>query len=498
MDTLPNKAEMAPIPLSDKLETLFRIEAQRRVALERLLFTRYPRREWGTFFLFGFRKTSWGMALSFVESLPPLAGDLDRSSGIVEFRTQYIARAKDEAERGHLALGVIHSHPENCRTSPSGLDNDMDRYFSEFLSDFLPGRPYASLIMARTTSGEVSFSGRAFDGKVWMPVTELLTPGRDVLKREHSQIRTVNVVPTTDRLYNARSSELYGDRATARIRGAKVAVIGASGTGSPAIEMLTRAGLGKIVTLDKDVLSPSNSERLHGSRHSDYKGPYFSPKVEIAQRHVQEISADTEIVALSASILDDTVLDQVLQCDLVLNCTDTQHSRAFLTHLTGHYLIPCLDMGVLMESQEGRLTTQKAEWVAYWPDGPCPLCDGRINWTEVNQELMPEEEKQLRMQQAEQATKEGGNPDQYWRKSPKLLAVGYLTTMVGSLATGYALHWLTGMARMPADWFQIDVGYPQLGYLQPERKINSACCCRLHQGWADQAVAMRLIGIPGA
>src|ERR1019366_2615605 len=101
MDTF-NKPEMAPIPFSDQNVALFRIEAERRHALERLLFARYPRREWGTFFLFGYRKTAWGMALFFVEPLPPQAGDLDRTSGIVEFRTRYIARAKDTAEQGPL------------------------------------------------------------------------------------------------------------------------------------------------------------------------------------------------------------------------------------------------------------------------------------------------------------------------------------------------------------------------------------------------------------
>ena len=54
---------------------IFRIQKQDREKLERLLFLRYPAREWGTFFRFGFRRTSWGLAACFVGVERPLPGD---------------------------------------------------------------------------------------------------------------------------------------------------------------------------------------------------------------------------------------------------------------------------------------------------------------------------------------------------------------------------------------------------------------------------------------
>src|SRR5439155_2450899 len=61
---------------------VFRITEADRKKLERVLYRRYPRREWGTFFRFGFRTTSWGIHLCFVDAFDPHNGDLDESSSI--------------------------------------------------------------------------------------------------------------------------------------------------------------------------------------------------------------------------------------------------------------------------------------------------------------------------------------------------------------------------------------------------------------------------------
>ena len=42
-------------------EALWRITEADREKLFRLLFHRYPDSEWGTFFRFGYRRTSWGI-----------------------------------------------------------------------------------------------------------------------------------------------------------------------------------------------------------------------------------------------------------------------------------------------------------------------------------------------------------------------------------------------------------------------------------------------------
>src|SRR2546430_16638275 len=115
---------------SDEKVCLLRITDTDRVALERLVFKRYPHREWGTFFRFGFRVTAWGIHATFVDLIEPLGDDLDLTSGIVEFRAAYILRAQLSLADTPLGIGVIHSHPEGGGTGASSLDNDMDDYFA--------------------------------------------------------------------------------------------------------------------------------------------------------------------------------------------------------------------------------------------------------------------------------------------------------------------------------------------------------------------------------
>src|SRR5262249_13458859 len=91
---------------------LFRITAADRQKLERLLFKRYPHREWGTFFHFGYRQPSWGLHVTYVNAMEPRPYDLKQTSGIVEFEAEYILRAQFALAQTPLAMGVIHSHPQ--------------------------------------------------------------------------------------------------------------------------------------------------------------------------------------------------------------------------------------------------------------------------------------------------------------------------------------------------------------------------------------------------
>src|ERR1041384_4647575 len=118
------------IKLSRNRICVIRITGRDRRRLEKLLFKRYPNREWGSFFRFGYRMTSQGMHVTFVEVLEPRADDLKRTRCIVEFSADYILRTQLALDETALGVGVIHSHPEGCGTGASALDDDMDAYFS--------------------------------------------------------------------------------------------------------------------------------------------------------------------------------------------------------------------------------------------------------------------------------------------------------------------------------------------------------------------------------
>jgi hypothetical protein len=478
---------------------LLRIRRQDLERLEKHVFRRYPHWEWGTFFQFGYRRTSWGIALSYVDGFWPGSGDLDRQVGLTRFQDQYSLRAFHQAADSSLAMGVVHSHPEGYRTWPSALDDDMDNYFGREFSAFGKGIPYCSLIIQRSSAG-LTFTGRVFDRGEWLPVKTLIIVGNhiDKIQTEADEIASIEPDSEPDTLESpqARLAAVLGQRSLQRFNNATVGIIGCSGTGSPVIHVLARAGIGNFILVDPERFAISNLERMHGTswQHTTQEPAY---KVELMKQMIESINPKAKVTAFVGNILHENVVDELLKCDVLLGCTDTQHGRAALSDLAQHYLLPSIDLGVLMEGKDSRVTSQLAEVTIYSPDLPCAFCNGRIDGIEMSYELMTEGELLARQLDAAQAIERGADPDQYWRDRPhQLHTVGYLTTMIGALGAGYVEGWLTGTFSSPHSWFQFDIGAERLGVVAPPRNQMNGCTCGRYLGWSDQAKAYRNVARP--
>ena len=481
-------------------DALWRITEADREKLLRLLFHRYPESEWGTFFRFGYRRTRWGILVTWVDSLKPETGDLDRHSPLVEFRPDYIRRALDSLEADELGVGMIHSHPQDCAPFPSHSDDDMDSYFAAEFERFGNGRPYASFIVSRTSERTLSFTGRVFDRGEWIPVSECLVTGERCL-REPAH-RTIWSNPeSTGSAPNAptqeRVAQLLGADAPGRFRRSVTGIVGCSGTGSPAIHVLARAEIGELVIVDPGPFKTSGHQRNHASRHSDLLADPPPSKVALAARLIGEINPATKVTAFVGDLLDEAVLDELLRCDLILGCTDSNYARAALGDIAAHYLVPVLDLAVQMRAENGVLREQLAEIALYAPGLPCPWCRGRIDVNGIRYETATEAERQFRAEAAAAAEQRGVDGAQYWGGTPPPeLTVGYLTTMVGAMGAGYAQNLLLGSAKLPHHRFQFDLGLSSLGVVADERPPRADCACQRTAGRSDQARADRSVSRP--
>jgi hypothetical protein len=486
------------LPLvQDTRHSLLRIRSDDLAKLEKHVYQRYPRREWGTFFEFGYLHTSWGLALSYVGGLWPEPGDMDRQVGLTRFLDKYSRRAFHNTATSPLAVGVVHSHPEECGTFPSPTDDDMDGYFARELGAYGNGKPYCSLVLQRSSRTGFTFTGRVYDRGEWFPVEKLFNVG-ETIELFFSQAEEPQSVPTeANEAARARLVSVLGMRSATRLRDATVGMIGCSGTGSPAAHVLARAGVGNFVLVDPQRFDDSNLERMHGSlwEHIGAEPPPY--KVDLVAALIRSINPSAKITALAGNILHENALDELLRCDLLLGCTDTQHARAKLSDVAQHYLLPSLDLGVLMEGQNGRVTSQVCDIMIYSPDFACAFCSGRIDGIELSNELMSEEQRIKRQIEAQEAAERGDDPDQYWRQRPRQLhTVGYLTTMLGALGAGYAEGMLTGAFHPPHSWFQFDISRDRLGVVAPPRTRIPECACGKYLGWADAASAYRNVTKP--
>lgn len=413
---------------------------------------RYPDEEAGTFATFGWRHTPRGLVLCLADLLLPKEGDIDEKVGIVRINEPYTLRVALQAEEYELAVGVVHSHPQGYVARPSSVDDDMDSYYAEYFSGFAPDRPYVSLIFTREEDGVIKGSGRVWWNNHWYRVEQFFHPS------QHIEVVTEGWNVEHDRAWDtsrvARLASLYGEEAVERLRKSRVVVIGASGTGSPVLEILARAGVGNITVVDPDSFEPSNLERIHGSGAEDCQDRLL--KVEIAKRHIEYIDPDINVTTITGRVPQPEVVNAMVHADLVIGCTDSGFARLAMSEVANRYNIRAIDCGVSIDGKE-TIDSQLLRIILYGPDDPCYICHGFYDPARIANELMSDNEKSIRMEQAERAIAGGHDPNQYWTHVPLLHTVGHVTTTIASMVAGYSIGILTGRFAPPFNFLELDL-----------------------------------------
>lgn len=468
-----------------------RITSKVREELENIIFSRYPEKEWATFFVFGVRETSDGSVITIADLLTPNPGDLNPRVSIVEFQESYSVRAAVFQRSSDLFIGVIHSHPKGIGVYPSALDDDMDGYYREYFSGFSKAPVYFSLIAAKDREGAFVLSGRGWIDKRYYTVRELVTVGPGRIGRDSHAPKRI-----ADPEYRERLQRLYGDAAATRLLNSSVVIAGCSGTGSPAAEVLARAGIGRFILVDPERLDKSNLERVHGSYAEHFSQEPYPYKVEAVRELILKINPAAEVTAIVGNILQEKVRDHLVSADLLLCCTDTNHSRAGTAELAYRYLLPGLDIGVRLEGQKGSVSHEVGQVTVYAPGLPCAYCLDLIDPWAASVELMSDEEKKRRKHEAELARERGDNARGYWRDMPGLPTVGHFTALAGALIAGYAIGWLTGAFFPPRNFFQFDILGDKFDFIGLDLAAKSTCCCQRFIGHSDQAGAYAIASAP--
>ena len=115
----------------------------------------------------------------------------------------------------------------------------------------------------------------------------------------------------------------WGESGQARLKSAKVLVIGAGGLGAPVLMYLAAAGVGTIGVADGDFVEISNLHRqvIHSTNDLD------TPKVESAARKMRLSNPHVEVIEHLFPVIRDNVDKLIEQYDLVADCTDNFTTR---------------------------------------------------------------------------------------------------------------------------------------------------------------------------
>lgn len=132
-----------------------------------------------------------------------------------------------------------------------------------------------------------------------------------------------------------------GTEGQAKIRAAKVLIIGAGGLGSPASLYLTSAGVGKITIVDGDTVDLTNLQRqvVHSTERVGI------PKALSAKISLQAVNPEVELEALVMIPDEDQTRELVRAHDIILDCTDNTKSRYRLNRICWEEKKPLVSAG---------------------------------------------------------------------------------------------------------------------------------------------------------
>ncbi|MBV8584416.1 MAG: molybdopterin-synthase adenylyltransferase MoeB [Candidatus Eremiobacteraeota bacterium] len=108
-----------------------------------------------------------------------------------------------------------------------------------------------------------------------------------------------------------------------RLASSRALVIGAGGLGSPALQYLAAAGVGRIGIVDDDTVDVTNLQRQTLFTTADVG----SSKATVAARHLHALNPDIAIDAIAIRFDQSNARDLVRLYDLVLDCTDRFSTR---------------------------------------------------------------------------------------------------------------------------------------------------------------------------
>lgn len=135
--------------------------------------------------------------------------------------------------------------------------------------------------------------------------------------------------------------ERIGLEGQERLRKSSVCIVGMGALGTRTSELLTRAGVGNIKIIDRDIVELSNLQRQTLFNEDDIN----KSKSFAALEHLKKINSQIKIKAVFKDINDKNINE--LKSDLILDCTDNMETRFLINEFSIEKNIPWIFASVI-------------------------------------------------------------------------------------------------------------------------------------------------------
>ncbi len=359
------------------------------------------------------------------------------------------------AQRDNLSIVFAHSHPGGF-LEYSAQDNREEVKLQEFFSSRVPTRLHGSLVLA--DNGVV---GRIYD-RGFLPLRRIRIVGQRFVFHDRARGQVQNLH------FFDRQVRAFGSEIQALLQSLHIAVVGAGGTGSAVIEQLCRLGVGTLSIFDGDLFDASNVNRVYGS-HVDNVG---QGKGHIAKENVERIGLGTKLKVYDEPITREQIARRLRNCDVVFGCTDKEIPRSILVQLSLRYLIPVIDMGVSINSNENVISDVVGRVTTLLPGEACLFCRKRITAERIRLESLTESERKSLIQEDYAPELDMPNP-----------AVIPFTSTVAAVAVSELLHRLTGFMGSDRNSSEVLCFFDQTRLRTNRLQAVNGCLCTRQSLW---------------
>lgn len=149
-----------------------------------------------------------------------------------------------------------------------------------------------------------------------------------------------------------------------RLKAATVAIVGAGGIGSPAIQYLGAAGVGRLILIDDDLVEPSNLQRQTIFTTADTG----LGKVDAAAAAVRRINPHVNVTVHRTRVDADNAADLLGDADVVLDGCDNFATRFCVADAAHNLRLPLVSAAI------GQFEGQLATYRGWEVDKPCYRC----------------------------------------------------------------------------------------------------------------------------
>lgn len=173
-----------------------------------------------------------------------------------------------------------------------------------------------------------------------------------------------------DRYHRQLLLEEIGEAGQAKIRNAKVLLVGVGGLGSPIATYLTGAGIGTLGLIDDDVVSITNLHRqvLYTEEEVGL------PKAECAKRRLHSLNHEVNIVAYPERLTRENAEDLIRLYDLVIDGMDNFATRFIVSDVCEALHKPYVYGAIRgLEGQVSVLCQGKCTYRSLFPDEDATL-----------------------------------------------------------------------------------------------------------------------------